>query len=298
MILVGEITDQKIANQIVNDLSKSGIHSKIEISEETKTVLLFVENEKDLEIATDMLRVSLGFKKQYEPSQEWIKIKSLPNGVVTLSVILICVAIYIVQHYVNKEQLLSLFFFASKAKEPSEILSGEIWRLWTPLLLHFSFIHILFNMMWWKDLANILENTRGAKYLITFVFVVGALSNIGQYYVGGPAFGGMSGVVYGLLGYVWMGQKLNSSAEFKLPKSDVVLMIGWFFLCLSGTLVFQAANMAHALGLSVGMIYGIIDSLKTSPEKPSLNKVTQYIATSLGIIVITLGVELTRKALN
>ncbi len=294
MILVGEISDRKIAKEIVAYLEKENINSKVEENYENNSILLYVENEDDFEVATDMLRVSLGFKKQYEPSSEWIKIKSLPNGVVTLSVILIAVVVYLIQQYGDQEKILSLFFFSEQKGFPKEIFSGEIWRLWTPLVLHFGFLHILFNMMWWKDLANILENTRSSKTLLAFIFIVGGLSNIGQYMVGGPAFGGMSGVVYGLLGYVWMGQKLDPSSEFKLPKSDVVLMIAWFFLCLSGTFVFRAANMAHALGLSVGMIYGIIDTYRNAPERPSLNKVTQYIAISLGIIVITLGVELMR----
>jgi GlpG protein len=294
MILVGEITDQRVGNEIIKNLKQEGITSKIDISEETGTAFLFVEDEKDLETATDMLRVYLGVKKPYVPSQDWIKIKSLPNGVVTLSVIFFCVAIYLIQEYGNQKELLSTFFFATEKGMPKEILNGEVWRLWTPLFLHFGLLHIVFNMMWWKDLANILENTRSSKTLIFFVLIVGAISNIGQYYIGGPSFGGMSGVVYGLLGYVWMGEKLNPTAEFKLPKQDVVLMIAWFFLCLTGTLVFKAANMAHALGLSAGMFYGIVDAYRFSEEKPSMNKISQYMATALGIIVITLGVEIFR----
>ena len=36
------------------------------------------------------------------------------------------------------------------------------------------------------------------------VLVIAALSNLGQYFVSGPNFCGISGVVYGLFGYIWM----------------------------------------------------------------------------------------------
>jgi len=41
-----------------------------------------------------------------------------------------------------------------------------------------------------------------ALSLASLVLAIAALSNLAQYRLGGPGFGGMSGVVYGLLGYV------------------------------------------------------------------------------------------------
>ena len=73
-----------------------------------------------------------------------------------------------------------------------------------------------------------------AALAVVLVLVIAAVSNVGQYLMSGPSFGGMSGVVYGLLGYVWMQGKFNPASGLALHKQTVTLMIIWFFLCLSG----------------------------------------------------------------
>ena len=58
---------------------------------------------------------------------------------------------------------------------------------------------------------------------------------------------------------------LNPDSEFSLPMSDLVLIIGWFFLCLFGV-IGRIANTAHAVGLVSGMLTGIFWGLKDSSE--------------------------------
>jgi len=136
-----------------------------------------------------------------------------------------------------------------------EISSGQFWRLITPIIIHFSFIHILFNMMWLKDLGSQIENRHSSKYLVLFIAFTAAGSNVAQYLVSGPSFGGMSGIVYALLGYIWIRGKFDPLSGFFLERTIVMLMIGWFFLCLTG-LVGNIANTAHAVGLVMGMTWG------------------------------------------
>lgn len=136
-----------------------------------------------------------------------------------------------------------------------EISSGQIWRLVTPIIIHFSFIHILFNMMWLKDLGSQIENRHSSKYLVLFILITAAGSNVSQYLVSGPSFGGMSGIVYALLGYIWIRGKFDPLSGFYLERTIVMLMIGWFFLCLTG-FVGNIANTAHAAGLVMGMAWG------------------------------------------
>ena len=140
-----------------------------------------------------------------------------------------------------------------------EISSGQVWRLLTPIFIHYGLIHLLFNMLWLKDLGGLVENRLGALRLALLVLVIGIASNVGQHLVSGPSFGGMSGVVYGLLGFVWIRGKFDPRSGFFLNKGIVLMMIIWCFLCLSGALG-PIANTAHAVGLGLGMAWGYASS--------------------------------------
>lgn len=138
-----------------------------------------------------------------------------------------------------------------------EILHGQVWRLITPIFIHFGILHLLFNMMWLKDLGTFIERRQSSLYLGALVLIIGALSNVGQFYWGGPSFGGMSGVVYGLLGYMWIRGKFDPASGLSLNPTVVTMMIVWFFLCLTGV-IGNVANGAHAVGLVAGMLWGLL----------------------------------------
>ena len=137
----------------------------------------------------------------------------------------------------------------------NEIYSGQIWRLITPIFLHFMVLHILFNMMWLWDLGGAIEHNQSAMFLLFFVLSIGMLSNIIQYLSHGPAFGGMSGVVYGLLGYIWMRSRKPQSG-YRLHSTIVVFMLVWLGLGFTGILG-PIANAAHLSGLILGIAYGL-----------------------------------------
>jgi GlpG protein len=71
-------------------------------------------------------------------------------------------------------------------------------------------------------------------------------------------FGGMSGVVYGLLCYMWIQGKFNPAGDLSLNPQIVTFMIAWFFLCLTGLLRVDVANTAHAAGAVVGGVWGYL----------------------------------------
>ncbi|MFH1024699.1 MAG: rhomboid family intramembrane serine protease [Planctomycetota bacterium] len=141
----------------------------------------------------------------------------------------------------------------------SEILRGELWRFVTPAFIHFGFLHLLFNLMWLKDLGSIIELRKGHLFLGVFFVLTAALSNIAQYATNGPIFGGLSGVNYALFGYVWISGKFNPRAELTLSPHNTTLMLGWFILCLTG-LMGNVANTAHAAGLAAGAVWGYLAS--------------------------------------
>lgn len=132
-----------------------------------------------------------------------------------------------------------------------DVLSGQVWRLWTPMLLHFGLIHILFNAYMTYNLASLVEEAHGSAYLISVSLSIALFSNLAQYAAGGPAFGGMSGVVYGLFGFLWLRGSLDRRAGYQLPGQLVAILLIWFVLCAIGFIP-NVANWAHGAGLAIG----------------------------------------------
>ncbi len=127
------------------------------------------------------------------------------------------------------------------------------WRLFTPAFLHFSWLHIIFNMLWLRDLGGMLERIKGPRFLLCFFLVTAGVSNYAQFVAGdGHLFGGMSGVVYGLFGYVAIKSRMAPDAGFHMESATVMMLMLWFFLGWTGA-VGPIANWAHGFGLGTGV---------------------------------------------
>jgi GlpG protein len=60
------------------------------------------------------------------------------------------------------------------------VFQGEVWRLFTPMFLHFHFFHLFFNMMWLKDLGGAVEARRGRWRFLLLVLLIAGISNAAQ----------------------------------------------------------------------------------------------------------------------
>jgi GlpG protein len=194
-------------------------------------------------------------------------------GPLTFVLIVASIAVFVWSHFgMNNEPIMSLFIQPfSDDFEPARSLAavrhGEFWRLFTPIFIHFGWIHIIFNMLWLRDLGSVIEARQSSLQLFFLVFVIAGLSNVAQFFVSGPSFGGMSGVVYGLLGYIWIRGKFDPGSGLYLHSSIVTMMLIWFFLCIASNFFPSAfmphiANTAHAVGLGMGMVWGYLSSLR------------------------------------
>jgi GlpG protein len=137
----------------------------------------------------------------------------------------------------------------------AEVRAGQVWRLITPIFVHFGLLHLFFNMLWLRDLGAMIEIRQGIFKLALLVVVLGIASNLGQYYLRGPYFGGMSGVVYGLFGYIWLRGQCDPGSGLTLSPTTVWMMLAWYFLCLFG-LIANVANTTHTIGLVLGILWG------------------------------------------
>jgi GlpG protein len=138
-----------------------------------------------------------------------------------------------------------------------DLKRGEIWRLVTPVFIHFGAIHLGFNMLWLFDLGTMIELRQSRRRLIELVLLIAVLSNLAQYYWdGSPRFGGMSGVVFGLFGYIWMKGLYEPKLGLALHPNTVLIMVMYLAFTLMGGLSF-IAHAAHLGGLVVGILAGL-----------------------------------------
>jgi GlpG protein len=151
----------------------------------------------------------------------------------------------------------------------ADVKNGEVWRLITPIFLHFGPPHLIFNMFALYYFGNFIEARRGSIVLFVLVLLLAIFSNAAEYQFSpgkSPMFGGMSGVVFGLFGYLWVKSLLDPTAGMNLQPSTIFIMMFWFILCWSGA-VGPIANIAHTAGLGGGAVLGIVSSFsKNSPR--------------------------------
>jgi len=196
-------------------------------------------------------------------SRRQIRERFSPYGVgpLTFVLIVLCVAIAILTKLGADKEVMKYLYISLYSRGLPEVMHGEIWRLLTPIVLHFGPWHILFNMLCLFDLGSMIEGRQGTLRLAILVIAIGLVSNLGQYYVSGPGFGGMSGVIYGLLGYIWMKGKFDPASGLFLHPQTVIMMLAWYFLCFTGWLGVPIANTVHTIGLVMGIAWGLLASL-------------------------------------
>ena len=139
-----------------------------------------------------------------------------------------------------------------------ELSEGQVWRLITPIFIHFGLLHLVFNMMWLWELGRVIEWRFGWTQLLSLILLTGVVSNLAELAWSGPWFGGMSGVVYALLTYIWIQGRVNPWSGIYVQKHILAMMLAWYVLCWTGVLG-AVANMAHTGGLVVGLLWGYLD---------------------------------------
>ena len=149
-----------------------------------------------------------------------------------------------------------------------DILHGQIWRLVTPIFLHFGILHLVFNMSWTWRFGQDIESVKGSVTFILIVLIVAVISCAAQGAIdawtqphGLNIFGGMSGVNAGLFGYAWMCGKFRPYERVGVTQFETGLMLGWLILCSTGY-VCPIANAAHWGGLFIGMAIGVAPTIR------------------------------------
>lgn len=175
-------------------------------------------------------------------------------GPLTLVVIIACLAIYALD-------AIGLPIFDELAFHPTlaQFTDWQAWRYVTPAFIHFSVLHLVFNLLWWWYLGGQIEQRLGSGKLFILLIVGAALPNIAEFFASGPRFGGLSGVVYALLGYSWLRTRLQPDCGLAMPPALMGFMLVWLVLGFLDMLGTPTANMALLVGLLVGLAQGWLD---------------------------------------
>lgn len=135
------------------------------------------------------------------------------------------------------------------------LAQGELWRPFTPDFLHFSMPHLIFNsvMLWF--LGSQIEVRDGRQRLVLLAIVTSLTANLTQYMLSGPLFGGLSGVVYGVIAYTWLSQR--DKPRFIFPPALMLFSMVWLLFGLTPIPqqlgIGSMANGAHLGGLLGGL---------------------------------------------
>ena len=176
-------------------------------------------------------------------------------GPFTLLVMAVSIVIYLLWLLGMQQPVFSLMHFP--------LMDGDEWQLWrffSHALIHFSTLHVVFNCLWWWILGGQLERHSGSAKLLQVFLIAALVSGFAQFWFHGPNFGGLSGVVYALLGYIWWMGWLAPNRGLSIPKPYVVFMLVWLVLGFADVLGMSVANMAHLFGLLSGCALGWVDA--------------------------------------
>ncbi|WP_371374653.1 rhomboid family intramembrane serine protease GlpG [Thalassotalea aquiviva] len=173
-------------------------------------------------------------------------------GVFTISIFALCWVVFAVTWLYNPNLSFALLMF--NQGDIAQTFS-QPWRFFTPALFHFSLLHIAFNTMWWWQLGGMIEKQLSMSTIVWLFVLSALLSNSAQFVISGPNFGGLSGVVYAVLGFVWWYGYLRPSSGIELSKSIIGFMLFWLLLGFTDFMPINVANTAHLVGLLTGIGY-------------------------------------------
>lgn len=149
------------------------------------------------------------------------------------------------------------------------IQQGEIWRLVTPAFLHGDIFHLVINLLWIIALGRQIDRKLSSLQYLFLIALIAAISNTAQYFMTGPNFLGISGVVCGMIGYIAARQQIApwEGYHFTQLLYSLLLFFIWALVAMAGVNFFleaylrvefpiSFANTAHVVGLSTGLLLG------------------------------------------
>lgn len=269
MLMITSFTNPRVAQAFVDYMATQGIiltiqqhtQSDVWLADESqadrvhKELALFLENPADpryLAASWESGHTNSGLQYRRFPFLATLKGNA---GPFTLLIAALCLVVFIIMNIVGDQPVMLLLAWPY---DPS--LKFELWRYFTHAFMHFSLMHILFNLLWWWYLGGAVEKRLGSGKLIVITVISALLSGFIQHKFGGPWFGGLSGVVYALMGYVWLRGERDPESGVYLQRGLILFSLVWLVAGWFDLFGMSIANGAHVAGLVVGLAMAFADT--------------------------------------
>ena len=191
----------------------------------------------------------------------------------TFLLVAVTVGCFLLFYPLQWMSMLQQFNFVPFRAAGGYVAFGEMgtdwWRLITPTLIHFGWLHVVFNCLWLWEFGQRIEHRLGAANVLALYGVTAMGSNYCQYLWEGPSiFGGMSGVVYAFMGVILVSHWRRPGWILPPPMAVFAFMLIWLLIGMAGSMEFigagAVANGAHVGGLVTGCLLGML--LSTAPH--------------------------------
>jgi rhomboid protease GluP len=141
----------------------------------------------------------------------------------------------------------ALYILGSTA--PADLVNGRYWTLLTAIYLHGGILHILFNMLWIRNLGPEVERAFGPARFFVIWSVSGAAGFLVSNLVTGPGSIGASGSIFGLLAALIIYGRAVGASLLTRQLWQWALILGVMGFLLPGV-----DNLAHLGGFAGGWI--------------------------------------------
>jgi len=270
MKCISQFSNPRMAQAFIDYMATRGI--RLHLEKQQQHYLLWLDDEEQLAVTEDELSQFLRdpnhpryqaaswksgdtrFQMSYPRGHLWRTIRER-GGPMTMTLSAICIVVFILMQILGDETVLS---WLSWPDGPDQYF--QVWRWFSHAFLHFSLLHILFNLLWWWYLGGAVEKRLGTGKLFVITLISALLTGWMQAKFSGVWFGGLSGVVYALMGYCWLRGELDPDSGVYLERGLIVFSILWLVVGYYGLFGMSIANMAHFTGLLVGLAMAYMDS--------------------------------------
>ena len=137
------------------------------------------------------------------------------------------------------------------------VWSGQFWRPLTCTFPHVNLMHLVFNLYWLWRFGSRIEEVYGSLRTLALYVVLAVGSSLAEYDFGVGGVG-LSGVGYGLFGFLWTLSSRDLRFGAWSTGKPIGLFVAWFVLCIVLTVkeIMPVGNVAHGAGMLLGLLTG------------------------------------------